>query len=135
MKRRGRENGRCFRFVSRKERLLRLAASAALCCVALVCVWQLIRYAVDDRRAKDASAALRAEYYSLPEETAQPSAPPAETQSPPAAAAAPSPSPQPDTLPAVRYPNKPVRDRQQPVSQAAAAERGYRRLAENRRHA
>ena len=26
MKRRGRENGRCFRFVSRKERLLRLAA-------------------------------------------------------------------------------------------------------------
>ena len=26
MKRRGRENGRCFRFVSRKERLLRLEA-------------------------------------------------------------------------------------------------------------
>ncbi len=72
MKRRGRENGRCFRFVSRKERLLRLAASAALCCAALVCVWQLIRYAVDDRRAKDASAALRAEYYSQPASTPQP---------------------------------------------------------------
>lgn len=107
MSRRGRKNGRRFRFVGRKERLLRLAASAALCCAALVCAWQLIRYAVDDRRAKDASAALRAEYYSLPEETAQPSAPPVETQAPPAAAAAASPSPQPDALPAVRYPNNP----------------------------
>ena len=108
MKRRGREaSGRRFRFVSRKERLLRLAASAALCCAALVCVWQLIRYAVDDRRAKDASAALRAEYYSQPASTLQPSALPAETEAPPAAAAAPSPSPQPDTLPAVRYPNNP----------------------------
>ena len=107
MSRRGRKNGRRFRFVGRKEHLLRLAASAALCCAALVCAWQLIRYAVDDRRAKDASAALRAEYYSLPEETAQSSAPPAETQAPPAAAAAVSPSPQPDALPAVRYPNNP----------------------------
>ena len=87
MKRRGREaSGRRFRFVSRKERLLRLAASAALCCAALVCVWQLIRYAVDDRRAKDASAALRAEYYSQPASTPQPSALPAETEAPPAAA-------------------------------------------------
>ena len=107
MKRRGRENGRCFRFVSRKERLLRLAASAALCCAALVCVWQLIRYAVDDCRAKDASAALRAEYYSQPASTPQPSVLPAETEAPPAAAAAPSPSPQPDTLPPSGIPINP----------------------------
>ncbi len=102
-----RSRGRSYRYVSRRGRALRWLSSAGLLCVAAICAVNLICYAVDAHRAKEASQALREAYYSASDDPEQATETPAPTvvaavQETAAPAAA-----QPDTLPAVYYPDNP----------------------------
>ena len=94
--------------------MLRLLTAVCLCCIAAFCAVKLIRYALDARRARLASDALREVYYSS--DTEPPSAShvpfptpmPAPTPTPISkATAVPAYTPPPDILPAVRYPDNP----------------------------
>ena len=88
--------------------MLRLLTAVCLCCVAVFCAVNLIRYALDARHARLASDALREVYYSPDTEPPSASISPAPTATPtPApigkATAVPAYAPPPNMLPAVRY--------------------------------
>lgn len=107
-----RGRGRKYRCISRRGRVLRLLTAVCLCCVAVFCAVNLIRYALDARHARLASDALREVYYSPDTEPPSASIAPAPTATPtPApigkATAVPAYAPPPNMLPAVRYPDNP----------------------------
>lgn len=98
---------RSYRYVSRRSRALRRLSSAGLLCVAAICAVNLICYAVDAHRAKEASQALREAYYNASNDPEQTAAVPAPTVAPAVQETAAPAAARPDTLSAVYYPDNP----------------------------